>query len=327
MKTKFKLAIAAFIIAFLGSCEMNDMDEPGLLVPLTVTEDSSLPSITVNGTMLHSETYGNPNDSIIIVIHGGPGADYRSLLNLQYLAADGYYVVFYDQRGSGLSQRHDADIYTTQLYLDDLDAVIEHYKQTENQKVILFGHSFGAMLAAGYIDQHPEKVRGVIMVEPGGFTWDQTEEYIARSQDLNLFTETTNDYVYLDQFITADEHNSLDYKMSLNFAADIAENNMSGNTGPFPIWRFGAICNIASIEYVMDNSFDFTENLGSYTTKVIFAYSELNKAYGKDHAEKISAAFPNVELVEILGTGHEAIYFAWDNLYPMVQNYLNEINL
>jgi proline iminopeptidase len=326
MKNQILLIITiAFGIALLSSCEELDMKESRNLVPLLVTEDPLLPSITVNGTMLHAETFGNPNDSIIIAIHGGPGADYRSILNCQDLAADGYYVVFYDQRGSGLSQRHDADIYNTQIFLDDLDAVVEYYKQTESQKVILFGHSWGAMMAAGYADQHPEKVRGIIMVEPGGFTWDQTMEYINRSQDLNLFGEQMNDFVYLDQFITSDEHNSLDYKKALNYVGDFANGNMVGNSGPFPIWRFGVICNLASIEYVLDNPLDFTENLGSYTTKVLFAYSELNKAYGKEHAEEVSSQFPNVELFEVKGAGHEAVYFGWDKLYPSIQVYLNEI--
>ena len=327
MKNKIFLIITmAIYIAVISSCEKYELTEPGLLVPLTVTDDPLLPSISVNNTLLHSETFGNPSDSIIIAIHGGPGADYRSILNCQQLANDGYYVIFYDQRGSGLSQRHDADIYNTQLYIDDLNAVIEYYKQTESQKVILFGHSWGAMMAAGYVDQHPEKIRGVILVEPGGFTWDDTEEYMGRAFQLNLFGEQTNDYVYLDQFITSDEHNTLDYKMALSSSADFADGNITGNAGPIPIWRFGAICNIASQEYVLDNPFDFTENLGSYTTKVLFAYSELNEAYGKSHAEKVYEAFPNVELVEVLGAGHEAIYFGWDNLYPMAQNYLSELN-
>jgi len=326
MKNQIKILIAVLLIALLSSCEMNEMDEPGLLVPLTVTEDSSLPSITVNGTMLHSETFGNPSDSIVIVIHGGPGADYRSILNCQYLAADGYYVVFYDQRGSGLSQRYNADIYNTQLFFDDLDAVIEYYKQTESQKVILFGHSWGAMIAAGYVDQHPEKVRGIIMVEPGGFTWDDTEEYINKSRVLNLFSESTNDYVYIDQFITSSEHNSLDYKAALNNAILYTDDNIIGDTEPYPIWRFGAVCSNAIAKYAVENSFDFTENLNQYTSKVLFVYSELNEAYGLSHAQNVSAPFPNVELFEAKGTGHEAIYFAWDNLYPMVQNYLSEIN-
>src|SRR5688572_29141984 len=81
-------------------------DDPGNLVPKTVVDDPTLPAIAINGTRLHSEAFGEPTDPIIVVLHGGPGSDYRGLLPLRALAEDGYRVVFWDQRGAGLSQRH-----------------------------------------------------------------------------------------------------------------------------------------------------------------------------------------------------------------------------
>ncbi len=51
--------------------------------------------------MLHSEAYGHPDSTIIVCIHGGPGGDYRYMLNFKDLADYGYRVVFYDQIGSG----------------------------------------------------------------------------------------------------------------------------------------------------------------------------------------------------------------------------------
>jgi hypothetical protein len=55
-----------------------------------------------------------------------PGADYRSLLDLKALADD-YFVVFYDQRGTGLSPRvEDPGELTYELYLDDLAAFVAH---------------------------------------------------------------------------------------------------------------------------------------------------------------------------------------------------------
>lgn len=316
------IAIAALIAT---ACEPYEMGEPGRLVPLTVTEDSSLPSITVNGTQLHSEAFGNPNNPLIVAIHGGPGGDYRSILNLRNLVDDGYYVAFYDQRGCGLSQRHDKDMYTVQLYLDDLDAVIDYYK-SPNQPVILAGHSWGAMIAAGYVDQNLDKVNGLILMEPGGLTWEDTEDYIERAVPLEFFTETINDALYMDQFITGSDHEVLDYKTSLLVASDYAEGNKQGNTGPIPIWRSGSVCRTASIEYAMNNSFDFTTNLAQFDTPVLFAYGELNEAYGQSWAEKVSSPFTNVELVEVVNTGHEIPYFGWDNIYPQIMNYLNTIN-
>ena len=141
MKNRVNLFLVAFSVVILCSCETYELSEPGLLVPLTVTEDHSLSSIDVNGTSLHSETFGNPYDPMVVAIHGGPGADYRSILNCKDFADDGYYVVFYDQRGSGLSERHEANVYTMQIFIDDLNAVIDYYNTGQEQKVILMGHS------------------------------------------------------------------------------------------------------------------------------------------------------------------------------------------
>jgi len=324
MKNKI-LSLLALTIITLSACEKElRFDEDGVLVPLTVMEDASLPSVNINGIQLHSETYGNPPDPLLVVIHGGPGADYRGMLNFKDLANDSMFVVFYDQRGSGLSQRLDRNTYTNvQVFVDELDGVINYYRQSSSQKIILAGHSWGAMLATAYINQKPNEITGVILAEPGGFTWEQTEAYFGRSRTLNLFDELTNDFVYQDQFITGSDHNTLDYKMALSTAGNVT----TGDVGFAPYWRYGAICSMASIELAINNpkQMNFTTNLNSYTSKVLFSYSELNTAYGVEHAELVSSALPNVELVEILDSGHEIPHFGWDNFYPIIQNYLSEI--
>jgi proline iminopeptidase len=326
MKNLFLVFVAAtMVVVTFSSCDTLEPDDPGLLVPLTVDEDTSLPSIFVNGTQLHSEAFGSPNDPMIVVLHGGPGGDYRSMLNCSRFSADGFFVVFYDQRGSGLSRRHNKEIYTTRLFIDDLDAVIKYYRQKPDQKVILMGQSWGAMLATGYVNDHPGEVRGVVLVEPGGFTWHDAEEYINRSRALEVFGESSNDYVYLDQILTGNDHNELDYKAALQSAADFSKGNRVGNPGPYPFWRKGAVCSSAAFEYARDHHFDFTTNLQQFTTKVLFLYSELNEAYGKAHAELVSSAYPNVQLTEIRGTGHEIPYFGWDKSYPVAKTYLNTI--
>jgi proline iminopeptidase len=325
MKNLFLLFVAAALVAVtLISCDTLEPDDPGLLVPLTVDEDPALPSIFVNGTHLHAETFGDPVDPMIVVLHGGPGGDYRSMLNCSSLSSDGFFVVFYDQRGSGLSRRHSKNVYTTQLFIDDLDAVIRYYRKP-GQNVILMGLSWGAMLATAYVNEYPAEVAGVVMMEPGGFTWRDTEEYIRRWKTLKLFDENSNDFVYLDQIVTGNEHTVLDYKAGIQSAGEFAEGNKLGNPGPSPFWRMGAVCNTASIDYARAHPFDFTTHLGQYTTKVLFMYSEFNQAYGRAHAELVSSAYPDVELVEIKGAGHDMVYFGWDGVYPVAREYLNTI--
>jgi len=41
--------------------------------------------------------------------------------------SDEYYVVFYDQRGSGLSPRVDPAELTLDSSIEDLDRIVEHY--------------------------------------------------------------------------------------------------------------------------------------------------------------------------------------------------------
>ncbi|MEM7128824.1 MAG: alpha/beta fold hydrolase [Chloroflexota bacterium] len=96
----------------------------------------------------------------MVVVHGGPGGDYGYLLNLHELEAD-YFVVFYDQRGAGLSPRVPAGELTLQSSVDDLHRIVSHFGHGDPVRVV--GHSWGAMLAAAYIGQHPDSVMQVIL--------------------------------------------------------------------------------------------------------------------------------------------------------------------
>lgn len=315
--------------AVLFSCEKEmDIHESGNLVPKTVAEDPSLPSISVNGTVLHAETFGNPDSSLVIFLHGGPGADYQNGLNIKQLANDGYHVVFYDQRGTGLSQRHDESTFSIQLYLDDLTAVIEHYRSSPTQKIFLFGHSWGAMLAAAYINVYPNRVTGAIFAEAGGFNKQLLDEYGEASRKLNLFSEITNDVLYYDQFLTGreNEHQILDYKLSIASSFSYAEGNDEGIEGPSPFWRNGATVLQAFVDISENDGFDFTTNLNQYQTNVLFIYGENNKSYGLSFAQKEAAFFPNSDIIQIDDTGHEMIYFKWNSVYPVVLDYLNSLN-
>ncbi|MEM7484593.1 MAG: alpha/beta hydrolase [Bacteroidota bacterium] len=323
------IVFVGLTFVLLASCEKERyINEPGNLVPKTVVEDPDLPSIAVNGTTLHAQTYGNPNGSMVVFLHGGPGSDYRNGLNVRQLSDDGYYAVFFDQRGTGLSKRHKKSTYSIQLYLDDLTAVIQHYKTSPNQKVFLFGHSWGAMITAAYINKYPDRINGAIFAEPGGFNKQLLDEYAESSRKLNLLSEEANDFFYYDQFLTGreNEHEILDYKMAIASSFYFAEGNKEGIEGPSTFWRNGAIVLEAFTDIAENEGFDFTTDLNQYQTKVLFIYGENNESYGLDFAEKEAAFFPSSEIVQIDNTGHLMIDFKWNAVYPVVLNYLNSLN-
>ena len=312
-------------LGFPGCKEELNINDPGNLVPKTVDQDPSQPSIYVNGCYFHAEAFGPPDSPLVIVLHGGPGSDYSYLLNCKEFSTQGYRVVFYDQRGTGLSQRFPYSIYTMQIAYDDLSAVIAHYRQSPKQKVFLLGHSWGAMLATAYINQYPSVIDGAILGEPGGFIWQDVEDYISRSRKLNFFGEALNDAVYMEQFISGkhDEHEILDYKQMLWSAAE--ESSSIGNEGKLPFWRNGAVTFNAYFDLGVAERPDWTKNLQQYTTEVLFIYSENNKAYGLEHAQKVHSAYRKVQLFETKGAGHDMLSFptGWKNTFPVMLTYLN----
>ena len=86
----------------------------------------------------------------LLTLHGGPGAGHNYLLPLRSLA-DERPVIFYDQLGCGKADSpQDAGIYTVQRSVDEVDAV---RRALGLQRVHLFGHSWGSMLAIEYLCQ------------------------------------------------------------------------------------------------------------------------------------------------------------------------------
>ena len=331
MKIKLmNLSLIIIAVLMLAACtKERTITVEGNLVPKTVELDASLPQIAVDGTQLHAEAFGHPDSALLIVLHGGPGADYRYLLNCKAFANNGYRVVFYDQRGSGLSKRHPKDSYTMQLMYDDLTAVIAHYKTGPTQKVFLLGHSWGAMLATAYINEYPTRINGVVLAEPGGFVWQDVLDYIEDSRSIRWTSELLNDLLYMDQFLTGKEsqHAILDYKYGLLGVADGNKDNPTGDEGRLATWRPGAIVNKAAFDIGERDKPDWTKHLSQYATKVLFVYSERNKAYGLSKAQKVSSAYSNVQLLKVNGAGHNMLSFTtgWNNFYPTALTYLNSL--
>lgn len=327
-----RLIIAFMAMWVMVSCTKERvLREPGNLVPKTVDQDPGLPSIFVNGALLHAEAFGDSAATLVVVIHGGPGSDYRDLLTCKSLAGHGYRVVFYDQRGSGLSQRFPAAYYTSlgngavDLMFDELSGVIAHYRVTAQQRVYLIGHSWGGILAAGYAGKYPEKVNGLVVAEPGGLKWDDIESYVKKSRSFSLWGELFNDAGFLDQFISgrADQHEILDYRAGILGS----KNDITGDDKPAPgsAWRAGAVINTAMFEVGDKYHPDFSAGLNKFQLPVLFLYSERNTVYTDKWAQQISDAFNHAYLHKVPGVGHEGIIAnkqAWSSdTEPAILNY------
>lgn len=118
--------------------------------------------IPVGKAALYSRDIGRGQP--IIVLHGGPDFDHGYLLPDLDLLADGFRLIYYDQRGRGKSadQVLPEDV-SLMSDIGDLDKVRQHFHL---QSPALLGHSWGAVLALEYALRHPEGVSSMILMNP-----------------------------------------------------------------------------------------------------------------------------------------------------------------
>jgi len=287
-----------------------DPGEPGNLVPRTVTEDPMLPQIQVNGTRLHAEAFGAPAAPTVIALHGGPGGDYRSMLGLRALADDGYRVVFWDNRGAGLSQRHDASTYTMTLYLQDLRQVVDTMT-APGKPYVLIGHSWGAMYASWFINEYGDyggRLRGAILSDPGGFNTAELRAFIDRYMaSYKLTGELINDAFWSDQFLSATDHERADYLRGMMPLAGIpAEADNPAHRPPF--WRAGAVVSSALFDLVDKEGFDWTTNLHKFQHKVLFLRSSRDTAHTLESQQEQAAHYPDADIITMPNVGHAMIW-------------------
>jgi proline iminopeptidase len=302
--------------------------DPGTLVPKTVVEDLTLPAIEMNGSRFHAETFGNPANPTIIFLHGGPGGDYRSLLALAqryngYSLADDYYLVYWDQRGTGLSQRHDKGLLTIDQYVSDLSALIDRF--SPGRPVFLIGESWGGMFATRYINDYPARVAGAVLIEPGPMDAATAERLKDDIYEFKITSEVINDIAWNNQFFSPDDHERMDFERLIG-VKDAQPKYHLNRANPEPGWRMGAAASRYVTESGQDGKgtfiYDFTTNLSAFTTPVLFIAGSLSEILGPSLQELQVQRFPSATLKVIEGVGHDAQWQKTSEVLTHIRAYL-----
>jgi len=349
LKYIIKNTLFVAISILISSCEINDMDEPGNLLPKTVDEDPLLPRISVNGTELHAESFGDISNPIIIFLHGGPGSDYRPMISQNGVEnasrypeertitngglsqlQDEFYCVFYDQRGGGISPRCDKGELNFDLLVEDLNEIIAFYldkKEVETgiieNQVYLFGWSFGGMLATGYINKHPEKVKDAILYEPTPLSPDVYDYFIENISSVfaGIGDEWLEEYLLAHDHFTADDHIRADYQYMINVS------NMDNSQPEFhadpnmPYWRSGALLKDDNLDFSQSENFDIISNLSAYNGNMLLICS--NNVLGElpEYPVLQSAYYPESDFASVDGVGHTGPWEKPGEVADLIRNF------
>lgn len=129
--------------------------------------------VKVGNVALPVRVCGNINSDIaVIFIHGGPGGSAQGeRANVYWQEIEKYYkVIYYDQRGSGVTQgQTKAEDMSIEQFSEDLDNIVDFTKQVAKaDKIFIHGASWGGGLATYYLldTVHQNKLRGAIIESP-----------------------------------------------------------------------------------------------------------------------------------------------------------------
>jgi proline iminopeptidase len=324
------VAVLAALALVAGCGDTGDLTP---LVPPTAERDPELPqmSLEVAGKTraVHVETLGDPSNPPILFLHGSL-SDFRALRIFRPLA-DRYHLVFWDQRGNGLSERITEPEYDREDIVEEIDQVRQRY--AGERAATLIGHSFGAMYAALYASTYPERVDQLVLIEPGGLNSRIFNDTFADIINISLFDLGMNQMFWQNELLTPRTHEALDLRglMVLLNGKQTRYHCDPEHPPHFPVWRPGGY-----VEYLRSKvlggsigfstptfDFDFAQGLEAFPRKVLFVAGTCS-ALGPDYqATHHLSLFRVAELASVPNTGHRLIVEAPDAVLDAVRGYLN----
>jgi pimeloyl-ACP methyl ester carboxylesterase len=152
------LAVAAFL--FATSANARDAARNVTLLTGSTIATWTLPATPTTGSTTHTTP--------VVYLHGGPGmyTEDRRIAQGQAFRDAGFTTVYYDQIGGGQSARIPATQYSLARMIADLEALRMSLGQ---EKLVLWGNSWGAQLAVLYAQAHPTRIAGFVLTSPGNF--------------------------------------------------------------------------------------------------------------------------------------------------------------
>ncbi len=107
---------------------------------------------------------GNRPDLRVLLLHGGPGATHEYFEACDsYLPAAGIEYYYYDQLGSGFSdQPGEPSLWELDRFVDEVEQV-RRALGLDRDNFVLFGQSWGGILALEYALAHQQHLRGLVI--------------------------------------------------------------------------------------------------------------------------------------------------------------------
>lgn len=97
---------------------------------------------------------------VMIILHGGPGYDHTPYQGFFSTLRDKVQIIYLDLHGNGRSATGSPDSWNFLRWTNDIS---QFCKQLHIKNPIIFGHSFGSMVALEYAIRYPQELSKLVL--------------------------------------------------------------------------------------------------------------------------------------------------------------------
>jgi proline iminopeptidase len=254
-------------------------------------------NVNIGDCKLYCEQEGQGTP--LVLLHGGPGATHIDFHPCFSRAVGFARVIYYDQRGCGLSEFEPGKGYCLDQAVDDLDAL----RQTIGvDRWVVLGHSYGGLLAQCYAMKYPERVKGLVLVCAstglhGGSMPSRQQEFISQQErdkmaQIRKTSGLSTAQLIYNNFLNGDWKRQSYYKPTRERIVQIAsygwvhDNNFNG---------------------IMSRSADALDLAGCFAQcpiPTLIVEGTWDMSWNTDKPKTLAANHPNARLVMFEESGH-----------------------
>ena len=262
------------------------------------------------------EVYGTAHTATpVIAVNGGPGLSHKYMLqnDVWPRLSQGRQIVFYDQRGTGKSQRVSPKaLQNMAAQVADLESVRSYLGF---EKVDLVGDSYGGLLSMAYVSAHPEHVRKLILSDSAPPAWKDIVHLLPQvfpdieEQDAEIGKKLGNtDAAAQEQLINH-------FRM-IFYSEDLLHAYLSG------IGDLGYAPKIGEAVSNATADIDLTTKLPKFTVPTLVITGRYDMNVAPLTAWRMYKAIPGAKFVVFAKSGHLPYYEEPDKYVQVVDTFL-----
>ena len=274
--------------------------------------------VEVNGVTVHYKETGE-GEPVFILMHGFGASEFSWSEVMEPLSRSGR-VIAYDRPAFGLTERPmegnwtGTNPYSVQGNVELLDGLMD---ELGVEKAILVGNSAGGEIAAAYAIEHPERVQGLVLVDPavGKGNRGPVPQWAV---SLMALPQIRNLAPLLVRTIAGDMGNDT-IRMAWHDPSRIEPKVYEGYRKPLKADNWDK----ALYEFtIAGNPVSYSERLANLTMPVLVVTGDDDRIVPTDQSMQLSREIPGAELAVLKDCGHVPQEECPDQFMTSVQTFL-----